>query len=485
MANTINGYRQATVTELTLPRKAYSYLRFSAPEQSTGDSFRRQMSLAVEYAKKHNLILDETLTFQDLGVSAYRGANAETGQLGALLEAVSVGLIPKNSLILVENLDRISRQTARKALRLIEGIVEAGLTVVTLSDERQYTLETLDNDPIQLLLAILTFIRANEESQLKSKRLAAAWMAKRENALNTPMTSAAPGWLRLNREKGVFEIIPENAKIIQRIFAELLKGYGSLAISRMLNVEKVGFLKSRDRDRSMWYSANISKILKNPAVIGTLIPYRYEQIDCKRLRVPLTPIPNYFPAIIKLELFERIQAQRQTTAPQNGAPVYNLIGRFGRCSLCGNSMALVSKTERWHYLMCRAAHGRLSCTAINVRYNEVESALVRHLDGIIYHLMSFASETVKKRLDSLRVLIRDPDLNRPAINSALLVLLNSVIVYQLQGKLRLNWKHCDATVVNTAFAVRHLSIAKANRILPGKPSRGNLRRKAKPKSKNQ
>jgi DNA invertase Pin-like site-specific DNA recombinase len=61
--------------------KAYSYLRFSTPEQMKGDSFRRQSTKAQEYASTHGLDLDDTLTFQDLGVSAFRGKNAEAGQL--------------------------------------------------------------------------------------------------------------------------------------------------------------------------------------------------------------------------------------------------------------------------------------------------------------------------------------------------------------------------------------------------------------------
>lgn len=159
-------------------RCAYSYLRFSSPEQAKGDSFRRQTALAIDYARLHNLVLDESLTFHDLGVSAYQGVNSETGQLGTLLEAVQTGLIPKGSKILVESLDRISRQTARKALRVIENILESGVSVVTLNDGREYTSENLDNDPISLLMALLTFIRANEESTTKSLRVAAAWARK-------------------------------------------------------------------------------------------------------------------------------------------------------------------------------------------------------------------------------------------------------------------------------------------------------------------
>jgi len=43
-------------------RKAYSYLRFSTPEQMKGDSFRRQTSMATAYAATHGLDLDLQLT---------------------------------------------------------------------------------------------------------------------------------------------------------------------------------------------------------------------------------------------------------------------------------------------------------------------------------------------------------------------------------------------------------------------------------------
>jgi hypothetical protein len=39
--------------------KAYSYIRFSTPDQEKGDSLRRQEKDAEDYAKKHGLTLDE------------------------------------------------------------------------------------------------------------------------------------------------------------------------------------------------------------------------------------------------------------------------------------------------------------------------------------------------------------------------------------------------------------------------------------------
>src|ERR1700747_3247772 len=102
------------MTSKSQPR-CYSYLRFSTPEQRKGDSLRRQTVAAEEYAKRHGLALDTELNLRDLGISAFRGNNVAVGALGAFLKAIRDGLVPKGSLLLVESLDRVSRQTARKA----------------------------------------------------------------------------------------------------------------------------------------------------------------------------------------------------------------------------------------------------------------------------------------------------------------------------------------------------------------------------------
>ena len=71
----------ANATTATEPR-AYSYTRWSTPEQSLGDSARRQIELAKRYAGKHGLVLDDTLRLSDEGVSGFRGANVRRGAPG-------------------------------------------------------------------------------------------------------------------------------------------------------------------------------------------------------------------------------------------------------------------------------------------------------------------------------------------------------------------------------------------------------------------
>ena len=90
--------------------KAFSYLRFSTPEQMKGDSYRRQTEAAQAYATKHGLELDDSLTLRDKGISAYQGRNATDGRLSAFLSAVETGRVRPGSYLLVESLDRLSRE---------------------------------------------------------------------------------------------------------------------------------------------------------------------------------------------------------------------------------------------------------------------------------------------------------------------------------------------------------------------------------------
>jgi DNA invertase Pin-like site-specific DNA recombinase len=114
---------------------AYSYLRFSSSKQASGDSVRRQTKLAREYCETHGLTLRDEFTYQDLGVSAYKGDNAKTGHLADFLKAVERGQVKKGSYLLVESLDRISRAASHVAAGLLTDLVEADITVVTLLDE--------------------------------------------------------------------------------------------------------------------------------------------------------------------------------------------------------------------------------------------------------------------------------------------------------------------------------------------------------------
>ena len=114
--------------------KAYSYLRFSTPEQESGDSVRRQIANAENWAKNQGIDLDDILKFEDRGISAYRGLNRIKGALGNFLNLVKEGKIPYNSYLIVENLDRLSRENVIYALLQFLSIIQQGIRIVTLME---------------------------------------------------------------------------------------------------------------------------------------------------------------------------------------------------------------------------------------------------------------------------------------------------------------------------------------------------------------
>jgi DNA invertase Pin-like site-specific DNA recombinase len=364
--------------------KAYSYVRFSTPEQARGDSQRRQLEKAEEYAKLYGLELDTELTFRDLGVSAYRGANAATGRLGDFMRAVDEGLVAKGSFLLVENLDRISRSTARKALRVLEDIIERGITVVTLSDKRVYDVKSLDSDPINLLMSILIFMRGNEESALKSSRVKSAFDNKRKVArsgsVEKPFTRRLPAWIRWNEDANAFELIPERARVVQEMFELAEAGFGKDAIARSLNAKGVQpFGKAK-----FWHRSYVEKVLTNPSCSGTFVPKVREYIDGKQIRKPEEPIKNYFPAVVSEEIFSNQAVLSHTKAPRgrhaNGA-ISSIFQGLGTCGLCGSSFVRVSK-GKYVYLVCSKASAKGGCEYRSIPYIEAEDAIRRNIKAI-------------------------------------------------------------------------------------------------------
>src|SRR5262245_49272109 len=99
-------------------RRAYSYIRFSKRVQANGDSLRRQLEGTQAYCDRKGLLLDDGLRLHDLGVSAYRGKNADVGALATFLEAVRIGRVPKGSVLIIESLDRLSRSEIDDAFEL-------------------------------------------------------------------------------------------------------------------------------------------------------------------------------------------------------------------------------------------------------------------------------------------------------------------------------------------------------------------------------
>ncbi len=299
-----------------IPRRAFSYTRFSTAEQLKGDSLRRQTSLAQAYCERNGLLLDTSLVLQDLGVSAFRGANAKRGALAGFFNAIEDGQVLPGDVLIVENLDRLSRENPLTAVDLLRSIVDRGVSVVTLAPEMVLSKETINSLAV-LLPVVVQASLANSESVKKSERIGEAWADKRSRLQSEKFTAKGPFWLKLRPNRTGFDPIPEQVKVVRRIFEDCRDGHGIIGIVKRLNDDGI----PTPRRKGIWATATVSSILKSRAVLGELTPR-------SRGKVVGPPIQNYYPAILTEEEFDAanaaMQSRKNTNRGRIGKGIANL-----------------------------------------------------------------------------------------------------------------------------------------------------------------
>ena len=311
--------------------QAYSYLRFSTPQQSSGHSIERQDEAAANYAREHNLTLD-THSFRDLGISAFKGKNLRDGALGAFLAAVDKGVIPKGSTLLVENIDRLSRAQVDEALELFLSIIRRDIIIVTLMDKQVYSKEKIREDKgISLIISITYMMRAHEESATKSDRIKKANLKNFAALVPNPNY---PGWLVMNEKRDGYEVDETKAATIRLMFDMALNGRGMHLICRHLQHNKIGpvtDLRRKATNETGWSVGSVARILKHYGVIGEMYSRSHNKV-----------YEGMYPAVIERDLFFRVQAKmaerHRVGSGRKGENVRNLFSGLCYCGVCGNKM---------------------------------------------------------------------------------------------------------------------------------------------------
>ena len=396
-----------------MPR-AFSYVRFSRIEQKNGDSRRRQREGVIALAAKLGLEIDDSLQYTDEGVSGYRGQHTETGQLGVFLGAIKEGFVKPGDYLFIENLDRLSRQTATDAMTLLNEICRTGVIVATVTDGRIYSRETLIEDPTALLIAVISFMRANDESRVKAGRLRSAWANKRAGMKDKPLTGRTPAWIKI--VDGGLALRDDRSAIVKNIYDWYSAGMGQHSIAEKLNNEGVATWGSGKQSAARWHTSYIVKILDSRAVIGEFTPHTLEYDGTKKRREPLPAIKNYFPPAIDEETFSRVRELRdgnKANGRKGKQPLLNLFSGVMRCTHCGSTVTRVSKNKEksWVYLCCVAAkHGATVETGFRfcaggygaVRYSLVEDVFI---DAVLAG--KFLVQCDKEKIDDLQTKIKE------------------------------------------------------------------------------
>ena len=302
---------------------AYSYVRFSTKGQSDSDSLRRQLDESRRYAAKQGWKLDESL--RDLGVSAYKGKHRQVGALAGFLKLIDEGRVERGSWLIVEAIDRLSREQVSNALTQFLKILSAGVGIVTLMDERKYTEQGINENPFELMYSIALMAAANEYSRKLSQRVRQAKEAAVKDlqaGRRAVIHGKPPYWCQYDKESGTYKLHPERAKIMREAVELATEGVGTSRIAKIFTAKGH---KPHCSKKSKWKDTSLGYMLRSRALIGEYTPKR---IDNGKRHARTDPIPDYYPRLISDEKFYALQATLATRKKARGG----IPSRRCRCS---------------------------------------------------------------------------------------------------------------------------------------------------------
>jgi hypothetical protein len=285
-------------------KAAYSYTRFSSIGQKGNNSTDRQIEEGRAWYAEHiaplGIPLDETFT--DSARSAYKGEHVgKHGDLGRFVAAIQSGAVSKGSILIAENLDRISRQGPKIGRKLLEKIVDEGVDVHVVTQEKKLTYGW-ENRQEDYSVVDGELNRAFKESQRKSKIIKAGLKAVKHK---DGWAGVLPFWLQKIDEHGktikgsngyTIVEIPEKADLVREIFRLAAQGLGSKRIMQDLDSRgiKCGIALG-----------TVGEVLKNRAVLGEHQPLQYLETGT----VPDGDPVMKFPRVIDQTLFDMVAAR--------------------------------------------------------------------------------------------------------------------------------------------------------------------------------
>lgn len=366
---------------------AYSYVRFSSTAQLEGDSLRRQTERAAAYCQRAGLTLDTSLSLRDLGVSAFRGANAAVGNFRVFLDAVKNGTVPPGSVLVVESFDRISRQGIDEGYDLIKSILKAGVSIVTLSPERRFDQDATRSLSKGALEIQLILERAAEESETKAVRVGAAWRAKQRQAgTGHLLTRVVPAWIEVTSDRRM-KLIPERAAIVRRIYRESIAGSGCNMIAHRLNADGLAPFTAT---AGSWGASAVRHILRARTTTGEYLPRTGGETYPRPAAGQ--PVPGYYPAVVNEQTWRAAAAavgiRRTRPAGRPGRKI-NIFAGLLRDARDGSSIVLHTKGATGgmekRLVSLAAWQGKAGSKFVTFPFDVFERAMLEHLAEVDAH----------------------------------------------------------------------------------------------------
>lgn len=306
--------------KLIVRKKVAAYVRVSSGKEAMIHSLAAQAEYYSTVISKENewvfvgIYSDEAIT----------GTKGDRKGFQQMIEDCQGG---KVDMIITKSISRFARNT----VTLLETVRSLKLMGVDVFFEEQ-NIHTMSADG-ELMLTILASY-AQEESRSVSENM--KWRIKKNFEEGMPWNG---GMLGYRIKEGQYVVIPDEAVIVKRIYAEFQEGKGTNAIAQGLNEDGI---PTRFGER--WYPSVVAKILRNYTYTGNLLLQRtfVENHITKKNKINRGELPQYHveeahEAIIDIDTFNSVQAELERRTEKYGhAPKEQKRYPFTGLLICGN-----------------------------------------------------------------------------------------------------------------------------------------------------
>lgn len=359
------------------------YTRISVDEELDRDntSIENQKAIISEFVTQR--FPDSSLTFyEDRDRSGYTFEQREGYQ--AMRREL---MTRQKEILVVKDFSRFSRRNSRGLVEL-EDLRDAGVRIISIGDGIDYP---HDDDWLKIQFQFLINEMPVTDTSKKVKSV-----IKRRQADGKWICAAPYGYL-INRQQ-VFEPVPAEAAIVQRIYQLYMDGFGYKKIANLLTDEGIPTPRMSERERkeaagedyrrvvkSTWSIVTVQGILDNDFYIGTLRQGKYTRkkingAEVKQDQGEHLVFEHHHPAIVDDRTFATVRALREkrTCANYRGVKIRdNIYSGFLFCGDCGSPMFAMSRSDLRDAYRCGLYHrrGRKACTSHHIRVDKLDELL--------------------------------------------------------------------------------------------------------------
>lgn len=382
------------------------YCRLSRDDEQEGasGSIKNQQSILEKYAKDNGF--PNPRVFVDDGWS---GTTFARPAFTEIMELADKGLI---GTLIVKDHSRLGRNRLVVGQLLEEGFDSLGVRYIAIMDNIDTEKGISDLVPMQDLF---------NEWHAKNTSQKVRNVFKNKGMSGIPLTTNPPfGYMKNSDNKKEWIIDEEAAKVVRRIFALCIDGFGPTQIAKKLKADKVmtpteywnsiGRNCSKPPERPFnWCSDTVANILSKQEYCGDTVNFRSTTKSFKNKTKIERPqeewkiFPNTHPAIIEREVFELVQELRQHRRRPNKSGIVSPFSGLLYCADCGEKLyySVTNNYKREQaYFFCSAYRKNSEvCSAHYIREKVVTETVLESMRRILLNVQAFEKEFARKQME--------------------------------------------------------------------------------------